>query len=119
MQALRDVSLYCARRAIWSRSWAHPAAARPRCSTASAASTRLTAAFVRVDGVDIKHPVRRRLAAATVPGTWCSLFQLYNLLPVLSAAENVELPLLLSRSPSDTHVGAALVALDLVKLAAG
>jgi len=45
------------------------------------------------------------------------VFQFYNLMPVLSAVENVELPLLLSRVPSGEARRRALGALDLVGLA--
>jgi putative ABC transport system ATP-binding protein len=45
------------------------------------------------------------------------VFQFYNLIPVLSAAENVELPLLIARVSADEARRAALEALDLVGLA--
>jgi len=45
------------------------------------------------------------------------VFQFYNLMPVLSAVENVELPLLLSRVPGGKARRRALDALDLVGLA--
>jgi putative ABC transport system ATP-binding protein len=44
------------------------------------------------------------------------VFQFYNLIPVLSAVENVELPLLLSREPAKEARRRALEALDLVGL---
>jgi putative ABC transport system ATP-binding protein len=44
------------------------------------------------------------------------VFQFYNLIPVLTAAENVELPLLVSRVPSAEARERALEALDLVGL---
>ncbi len=45
------------------------------------------------------------------------VFQFYNLMPVLTAAENVELPLLLARADGDEARRRAVEALDLVGLA--
>jgi ABC-type lipoprotein export system ATPase subunit len=45
------------------------------------------------------------------------VFQFYNLMPVLTAVENVELPLLVSRVPAKEARRKALEALDLVGLA--
>ena len=45
------------------------------------------------------------------------VFQFYNLIPVLTAVENVELPLLVARVASDEARRRALVALELVGLA--
>ncbi|HYO07908.1 MAG TPA: ABC transporter ATP-binding protein [Tepidisphaeraceae bacterium] len=74
-----------------------------------------TGGSLRVDGVDIATLSRNKLAA------WRSeyigyIFQLYNLVPVLTAYENVELPLLLHKlSAKQRHAKVAL-ALDLVGL---
>ena len=46
------------------------------------------------------------------------IFQFYNLMPVLTAVENVELPLLVARVPGKDARRKALAALDLVGLAA-
>ncbi len=69
-----------------------------------------TSGSLVIDGQDIAHLSRSRLA------TWRSqyigyIFQLYNLVPVLSAYENVELPLLLhsmSRKQRHQRVSSAL-----------
>jgi putative ABC transport system ATP-binding protein len=45
------------------------------------------------------------------------VFQFYNLIPVLTAAENVELPLLVSGTPAAPSRARAIEALDLVGLA--
>ena len=77
---------------------------------------RPTAGSLRIDGRDIATLSRRALAAwrAEYIGY---IFQLYNLVPTLTAYENVELPLLLHRlSRSQRHRKVAL-ALELVGLA--
>ena len=71
---------------------------------------RPTSGTLRIDGEDIANYSRTRLAR------WRSeyigyVFQLYNLVPVLTAYENVELPLLLhpmSRRERHDHVQTAL-----------
>lgn len=76
---------------------------------------RPTAGTLRVGGVDIARLSERQLAdwrAAHVG----FIFQFYNLMPVLTAAENVELPLMLTqltRRQRQEHVD---LALDLVGL---
>jgi putative ABC transport system ATP-binding protein len=77
---------------------------------------RPTAGSLRIDGTDLSSLSRSKLAAwrAEYVGY---IFQLYNLVPVLTAYENVELPLLLHRlSAKQRHEKVAL-ALDLVGLA--
>lgn len=72
--------------------------------------------LIRIEGVDIgtladkaKTTYRARRMGF--------VFQTYNLLPVLSAVENVELPLVLSGFDGDEARHRALAALDLVGLA--
>jgi len=77
---------------------------------------RPTSGTLAIDGVDITRLSRSRLAAwrAVTVGY---VFQLYNLIPVLTAYENVELPLLLHKlSRKQRHERVAL-ALDLVGIA--
>jgi putative ABC transport system ATP-binding protein len=75
-----------------------------------------TSGSLRIDGVDLSEMSRSQLAS------WRSeyvgyIFQLYNLVPTLTAYENVELPLLLhSLSRRRRHEKVAL-ALELVGLA--
>jgi putative ABC transport system ATP-binding protein len=74
-----------------------------------------TSGELAIDGRDIAHLSRAQLTK------WRSrhvgyIFQLYHLIPILSAYENVELPLLitkLSRSERRTRVEAALKLVDL------
>jgi putative ABC transport system ATP-binding protein len=76
---------------------------------------RPTGGEIRVDGTDITRLSRTRLAhwrAAHVG----YVFQLYNLIPVLTAYENIELPLLLlplSRAERRKRVAVALEAVGL------
>ncbi len=76
---------------------------------------RPTRGEVRVNGVDITRLSRTKLAhwrAANVG----YIFQLYNLIPVLTAYENVEMPLLLlplARAERHKRVGIALEAVGL------
>jgi putative ABC transport system ATP-binding protein len=77
---------------------------------------RPTSGVIRVGGQDLSKLSRTRLAAwrATHVGY---IFQLYNLIPVLTAYENVELPLLLlplSRSERRRRVQVALDAVGLL-----
>ncbi len=77
---------------------------------------RPTSGSLIIDGEDISELSRSKLAA------WRShavgyIFQLYNLIPVLTAYENVELPLLLQKlSRGERHKRVAL-ALELVGIA--
>jgi putative ABC transport system ATP-binding protein len=77
---------------------------------------RPTSGVIRVGGQDLSKLSRNKLAAwrATHVGY---IFQLYNLIPVLTAFENVELPLLLlplSRSERRRRVQVALDAVGLL-----
>jgi putative ABC transport system ATP-binding protein len=77
---------------------------------------RPTSGSVRVAGTDLAKLSESALAA------WRSrnvgfIFQFYNLIPVLTALENVELPLLLTRLPARQRRERALTALKVVNLA--
>jgi len=77
---------------------------------------RPTGGQLRIGGHDIATLSRSRLA------DWRSenvgyIFQLYNLVPVLTAYENVELPLLLHRMPSRSRHERVSTALQLVGVA--
>ncbi len=74
-----------------------------------------TGGSIRVDGVDIAHLGDADLAAWRAAHVGF-IFQFYNLMPVLNAFENIELPLLLtglSRRDRHEHVEAALAMVGL------
>ena len=75
-----------------------------------------TEGSLRVDGVELQTLSRSRLAAwrAEYVGY---IFQLYNLVSVLTAYENVELPLLLKRMSQKVRFERVATALQLVGLA--
>jgi putative ABC transport system ATP-binding protein len=70
---------------------------------------------VKVDGVDINSLTDDERSGYRARNMGF-VFQFYNLLPVLSAVENVEMPLLISGSPAKEAREQALRALELVKL---
>jgi putative ABC transport system ATP-binding protein len=77
---------------------------------------RPTAGTIRVGGLDLAKLSRNRLAAWRANNVGY-IFQLYNLIPVLTAFENVELPLLLlplSRADRRRRVEVALEAVGLL-----
>ena len=76
---------------------------------------RPTAGVLNIDGRDIAKLSRSQLAAWR--GEYIGyVFQLYNLVPVLTAYENVELPLLLHSMSRRTRHEQTVAALDLVGL---
>jgi len=75
----------------------------------------LDAGVVRVDGVDLSD-LSDDAKSAYRAKSMGFVFQFYNLLPVLSAIENVELPLLVSGVPARIARERALNALRLVHL---
>lgn len=78
---------------------------------------RPTAGVIRVAGEDLAKLSRSRLAAWRARNVGY-IFQLYNLIPVLTAFENIELPLLLlplSRSERRKRVKVALGAVGLLE----
>ncbi len=77
---------------------------------------RPTGGSLRIDGIELSTLSRSKLAA------WRSeyigyIFQLYNLVPVLTAYENIELPLLLHKLSRKQRHEKVSLALDLVGLA--
>jgi putative ABC transport system ATP-binding protein len=68
---------------------------------------------VFVDGVPLDDPRRLESVRATKVGF---VFQMHNLIPVLTAAENVEVPLVPRRMPRSERRRRALELLDLVGL---
>ena len=77
---------------------------------------RPTGGSLKIDGIELSDLLRSMLAA------WRSeyigyIFQLYNLVPVLTAYENVELPLLLHKLSRKQRHEKVSLALDLVGLA--
>jgi putative ABC transport system ATP-binding protein len=71
----------------------------------------ITVAGTRIDRMSEGELARWRAANVGF------IFQFYNLMPVLSAAQNVELPLLLTRLKAKERRGHVATALDLVNLA--
>jgi putative ABC transport system ATP-binding protein len=71
--------------------------------------------IVKVDGVDLNTLTDDERSGYRARNMGF-VFQFYNLLPVLSAVENVEMPLLISGSPAKEAREQALRALELVKL---
>jgi putative ABC transport system ATP-binding protein len=77
---------------------------------------RPTSGRVIVAGTEVSQLGESQLAAWRTR-TVGFIFQFYNLIPVLSAIENVELPLLLTRLPKAKRRERAMVALKVVGLA--
>ena len=74
-----------------------------------------TSGTVTVDGDEITHMSRKKLSSWRARHVGF-IFQMYNLIPVLTAAQNVELPLLLtklSKSRRRRHVETALTLVGL------
>ena len=100
----------------WSPSWGPAAVARPPCSTASPALMKST--LDRCSSTarwlhDLPDNERSDYRARKMG----FVFQLYNLLPVLSAVENVEMPLLVSGVKAGEARKRSLAVLDQVGLA--
>ena len=77
-----------------------------------------TSGTVTVDGDEITHMSGRNLAAWRARHVGF-IFQMYNLIPVLTAFQNVELPLLLTRLSKSKRRQHVETALSLVGLAVG
>ena len=74
---------------------------------------RPTSGTLAIDGVEVSSLSRARLAAWRAQAVGY-VFQLYNLVPVLTAYENVELPLLLQKMPRRTRHERVSLAMELV-----
>ena len=77
---------------------------------------RPTSGSLVIDGTDVTTLSRARLAAWRAHAVGY-IFQLYNLVPVLTAYENVELPLLLQKMPRHERHDRVALAIDLVDIA--
>ena len=77
---------------------------------------RIDAGMVRVDGVDLASMSDKQKTSYRAQNMGF-IFQTYNLLPVLSAVENVELPLVVSGHSSGDARKRAIAALERVNLA--
>ena len=102
-------------RAISSRSWEQAVAARARLLNAMAGIDRPTSGEIVINGTDITKLSRGSLAdwrAANIG----YIFQMHNLIPVLTAYENVELPLLLLPMSAAERQKRVEIALDAVNL---
>ena len=109
-------SIWRSRPAISPPSWDLPDRARRRCSTCSAASIAPDAGEIEIAGRRIDRLSEGDLArwrAANVG----FVFQFYNLMPMLSAAQNVELPLLLTNLRAKARRERVATALKIVNLA--
>jgi putative ABC transport system ATP-binding protein len=76
---------------------------------------RPSAGSVSVDGVEIEQLTETQLAAWRA-GHVGFIFQFYNLMPMLTAAENVELPLLLTSLSGSSRRARVATALEIVGL---
>ena len=109
-------SIWRSRPAISPPSWGPPDRARRRCSTCSAASIAPDAGEIEIAGRRIDRLSEGDLArwrAANIG----FVFQFYNLMPMLSAAQNVELPLLLTNLRAKARRERVATALKIVNLA--
>ena len=100
----------------FSRSWGRPAPANPPLLHIIAGVDRPTSGECLVQGVDVTKLNESQLA------DWRNhnvgfIFQTFNLIPVLTAAENVELPLLLTRMSRAQRRKQVETALEVVGLA--
>lgn len=76
----------------------------------------VTAGTIRIAGLDLAELSDKKKTTFRAQNMGF-VFQTYNLLPVLSAVENVELPLIVSGTKASEARKRALAALDTVKLA--
>ena len=115
LQVLDRVSTCASTAAHSSQSWGPQGQAKAPCSICSAGWINQTRARLVVEGLSLAQLTRKTLSQWRASNVGF-VFQFYNLLPVLTALRNVELPLLLTPLSSAQRLQKSKAALELVGL---